>query len=93
MISNARKSQRLRRAGSALGLTAAVGVGSWLVQATMASHYDRLTNADARIISAEGREYTDLQIATIRKDLHQIRQDLSHQQDLLIQILLEIQTP
>ena len=71
-------------------LTAIIGLATWVSQIAVASHYDRLTAADEHRIVANAHSYTDSQAKLLRQDLREIRQDLSHHQDLLLQILLEI---
>ena len=70
--------------------TAVLGVSAWVLQATAASHFNRLTVEDERRIVRDSQDYTDAQVGLIRQDLRQIRQDLSRLHDLQAETLLLI---
>lgn len=57
--------------------TAFIAGVSWVAQAAVSSHYDRLTSRDEQRIVRSMQEYSDKQFAIVRTDLSQIRQDLT----------------
>ena len=71
---------------------ALIGAVAWVVQASAAAHFNRLTVEDERRITAGAQAYADKRVDAIRDDLAQIREELVHLRDLQAEVLLQLRS-